>query len=86
MLITTDGQVHSIGDIKSEVSIQSISKVFTLARVMQESGEEKISETFGVDATGQPFNSIVAMHEYDERCANDGGLLALAHGHCGLTT
>src|SRR5688572_10740386 len=27
-VVTADGQVYSIGDIKSEVSIQSISKVF----------------------------------------------------------
>ena len=36
-LVTVDGQVHTIGDVKSEVSIQSISKVFTLARVLQDS-------------------------------------------------
>src|SRR5262249_8271003 len=28
-LVTTDGKVYTAGDIKSEVSIQSISKVFT---------------------------------------------------------
>jgi len=30
-LVTTDGKVYTAGDIKSEVSIQSISKVFTMA-------------------------------------------------------
>jgi glutaminase len=64
VLITVDGQVHTIGDVKSEVSIQSISKVFTLARVLQDSGEERINETIGVDATGQAFNSIVAIEQY----------------------
>ena len=29
VLVTTDGKVYTAGDIKSEVSIQSISKVFT---------------------------------------------------------
>src|SRR4029079_8077915 len=35
-LVTTDGKVYTAGDIKSEVSIQSISKVFTMAKVMEE--------------------------------------------------
>src|SRR5262245_3102492 len=30
-LVTTDGKVYTTGDITSEVSIQSISKVFTMA-------------------------------------------------------
>src|SRR5579862_3374944 len=30
-LVTTDGRLYTTGDVKSEVSIQSISKVFTLA-------------------------------------------------------
>src|SRR5689334_3083764 len=46
-VVTVDGQVHSIGDVKSEVSIQSISKVFTLARVLQDSGAEQIQNTIG---------------------------------------
>ena len=60
-LVTTDGKVYTAGDIKSEVSIQSISKVFTLARVIEEKGPEAIEKTIGVDATGMRFNSIVAV-------------------------
>ena len=30
-LITVDGEVYTIGDVTTEVSIQSISKVFTMA-------------------------------------------------------
>ncbi len=63
-LVTADGRVYSVGDIKSEVSIQSISKVFTMARVIEESGSEAISGNMGVDATGQVFNSIVAIEQY----------------------
>src|SRR5574339_312491 len=37
-LVTTDGKVYSAGDLKAEVSIQSISKVFTMAPVIQEQG------------------------------------------------
>src|SRR5688572_7195618 len=32
-LVTADGKVYTAGDVKSEVSIQSISKVFTMAQV-----------------------------------------------------
>ena len=40
-LVTTDGKVYTAGDVKSQVSIQSISKVFTMAKVMEESGPER---------------------------------------------
>jgi glutaminase len=60
-LITTDGKVYTAGDLKSEVSIQSISKVFTMAKVIEEQGPEAIEKTIGVDATGMRFNSIVAV-------------------------
>jgi len=63
-LVTPKGQIFSAGDITSEVSIQSISKVFTLALVMDERGPEAISQNVGVDATGQAFNSIVAVEQY----------------------
>ena len=60
-LVTTDGKVYTAGDIMSEVSIQSISKVFTLAKVREEQGPEVIEKTIGVDATGMRFNSIVSV-------------------------
>ena len=64
VLVTVDGKVYSVGDITTEVSIQSISKVFTMARVMEESGPDAILNNMGVDATGQVFNSIVAIEQY----------------------
>ena len=64
VLITVDGKVYTVGDITSEVSIQSISKVFTMARVIQDQGELSIEDNMGVDATGQAFNSIVAIEQY----------------------
>ena len=60
-LVTVDGKVYTAGDIKSEVSIQSISKVFTLAKVIEEQGPKHIENTIGVDATGMRFNSIVSV-------------------------
>jgi glutaminase len=63
-LVTTTGKVYTAGDVKSEVSIQSISKVFTMARVFQETGEAEVADNIGVDATGQPFNSIIAIEQF----------------------
>jgi glutaminase len=63
-LITTDGKVYTAGDITSQVSIQSISKVFTMAKVIEDQGAPSIENNMGVDATGQAFNSIVAVEQY----------------------
>ena len=60
-LVTPDGKVYTAGDVKSEVSIQSISKVFTMAKVMEEQGADAIEKRIGVDATGMRFNSIVSV-------------------------
>ena len=60
-LVTPDGKVYTAGDLKSEVSIKSISKVFTMAKVAEESGFDAIVRTIGVDATGMRFNSIVSI-------------------------
>ena len=59
--MTTDGKVYTAGDVKTQVSIQSISKVFTMAQVMEQSGTDAIVNTIGVDATGMRFNSIVSI-------------------------
>lgn len=63
-LVTVDGRVFAKGNIVSEVSIQSISKVLTMAMVIEELGPRAILDNIGVDATGQVFNSIVAIEEY----------------------
>src|SRR6185312_12001749 len=60
-LISTDGQIYTMGDTKSQVSIQSVSKVFTMAQVLEEQGHQAIQDKIGVDATGMRFNSIVAV-------------------------
>ncbi|MBO9201714.1 MULTISPECIES: glutaminase A [Niastella] len=60
-LVTTDGKVYTKGDITSMVSIQSVSKVFTMAKVIEEQGAQAVQDKIGVDATGMRFNSIVAV-------------------------
>jgi glutaminase len=60
-IVTVDGKTFTKGDLTSRVSIQSISKVFTLARVLEESGAKAVMDKIGVDATGLRFNSIIAI-------------------------
>ena len=60
-IVTADGQVFTKGDITSMVSIQSVSKVFTMAKVLEELGPQAVEDKIGVDATGMRFNSIVAV-------------------------
>ncbi|HEX5262549.1 MAG TPA: glutaminase, partial [Phenylobacterium sp.] len=63
-LVTPEGKVSTVGDIEPTFSIQSISKVFTMALVFQERSEQFIEDDIGVDATGQVFNSIIAIEQH----------------------
>ena len=60
-VVTTDNQVYTLGDISYSFSIQSISKVFTLALAMAEIGPDKVFERIGSEPTGRPFNSVEAV-------------------------
>lgn len=63
-VVTPGGKMSTAGDIEPTFSIQSISKVFTMALVFQQSGEALVENSVGVDATGQVFNSIVAVEQF----------------------
>src|SRR5206468_12345653 len=63
-LVTPAGKAYTAGDIEPRFSIQSISKVFTMALVFQQSGEQTVEDAVGVDATGQVFNSIVSIEQF----------------------
>ncbi|WP_209329409.1 glutaminase A [Lunatimonas salinarum] len=61
VMVDTDGNIYSAGDHFSQVSIQSVSKAFVLSLVLNQSGPAVIKENVGANATGFPFNSIIAM-------------------------
>jgi glutaminase len=48
-VVTTDNQVFELGDVKYSFSIQSISKVYTLALAMDELGYDKVFQRIGSD-------------------------------------
>jgi len=60
-VVETDGGVHSAGDIDIEFSIQSISKAFVYALVCERYGHEVVADRIGVNNTGLPFNSVIAI-------------------------
>ncbi len=68
-LATVDGAVYEIGNAREAFSIQSVSKVFTLARAIELLGAKQVERAIGVNATGKAFNSIIAIEENkaDER-------------------
>jgi glutaminase len=62
----SDGKVYAAGDTDYKFSIQSVSKPFTAALVMAQQGPEAIREKIGVEPTGLPFNSRMAIELYPE--------------------
>jgi len=69
-IVTTDNQVFTLGDVNYSFSIQSISKVFTLALAMEEFGPDKVFERVGSEPTGRPFNSPLAVVDMPSHTGN----------------
>jgi glutaminase len=63
----SDGKVYSAGDSDYKFSIQSVSKPFTAALVMAQQGPQAIREKIGVEPTGLPFNSRMAIELYPKQ-------------------
>ena len=69
-VVTTDNQVLTLGDVDYSFSIQSISKVFTLALAMEELGPNKVFEKIGSEPTGRAFNSPLAVVDMPTHTGN----------------
>jgi len=69
-IVTTDNQVITMGDVKYSFSIQSISKVYTLALAMEALGADKVFEKVGSEPTGRPFNSPLAVVDMPTHTGN----------------
>jgi len=60
-IVTARGDVFTAGDVDYAFTIQSVSKPFTAALVMQQQGDASVvADKIGVEPTGLPFNSILA--------------------------
>ena len=60
-IVSVNGDSHSVGDALHEFSIQSVSKAFVFALVCDALGPEAVLEAVGVNNTGLPFNSVMAL-------------------------
>jgi glutaminase len=69
-VVTTDNQVYELGDVKYSFSIQSISKVYTLALAMEELGFDKVFQRIGSEPTGRAFNSVLAVVDIPTHTGN----------------
>ena len=56
-----DGDVVAVGDTDYVFGIESVSKVPTAILAMDQYGAKEILDRIGADATGLPFNSIMAL-------------------------
>lgn len=56
-----DGRMIEVGDTLYRFGIESVSKVYTAILVLRQYGAEKLLSMIGADATGLPFNSIIAI-------------------------
>ncbi len=66
-----DGTTLAAGDADYAFAIESVSKPFTAALVMQQyGGPQAIIEKIGVEPTGLPFNSKLAIEILKARSAN----------------
>ncbi|MGY5765179.1 glutaminase A [Brachybacterium sp. DNPG3] len=60
-LTGVNGATFETGDVGVAFTIQSISKAFVLALVCEEIGHQEVHRRVGVNNSGLPFNSVIAV-------------------------
>jgi glutaminase len=65
-----DGALFSAGDTLFPFTIMSVSKPFIFALICQVHGAEQVRQKLGVNSTGLPFNSILAVELNPSRLTN----------------
>lgn len=69
-VVGVEGAAWEVGDVDHHFTIQSISKPFVFALVCQELGYVAARDKLGVNATGLPFNSVMAIELNQDRTMN----------------
>lgn len=69
-IVSADGKTFSAGDARVPFTIMSVSKPFIFALVLQALGKEASREKLGVNGTGLPFNSMMAIEMNATRTGN----------------
>jgi glutaminase len=65
--VSPDGALCSAGEADVQFTMQSVSKVLTLTLALMAVGEEAVFARVGMEATGDPFNSIIRLETVPER-------------------
>jgi glutaminase len=80
-VVGTSGITYAAGDTEYEFSIQSVSKPFVFALICQAIGEDEARQKLGVNSTGLPFNSVIAIERTKDGTTNpmvNAGAIAAA--------
>ena len=64
------GRSFEIGDVATRFSIQSVSKPFVFALVCDDAGYDVARHQLGVNSTGLPFDSLLAIELNEDRTMN----------------
>ena len=64
-IFSITGERTSVGDTKVRFSIQSISKIFSLAIALDTCGYERVFRNVGMEPSGDPFNSLIKLENTD---------------------
>jgi glutaminase len=78
-IYTIEGNEYNVGDYTTEVAIESVSKVFSLALALKTVGVSKMSKMVGTLQTMSRFDSITAIEDSENRTINsfqNGGAMA----------
>ena len=80
---TKDGKKFFAGDTDVRFSIQSVSKIISLAIALEKMGEEKVFENVGMEPSGEAFNSLTKLEKLDSTphnpCVNAGALVVAGY-------
>ncbi len=59
--VTVEGESFCVGDAEYGFAIESIAKAFNLSLAMDCHGPAELRRKIGAEATGEPFNSVLAL-------------------------
>lgn len=69
-IVSAAGATVSVGDATHRFSLQSVSKPFVFALVCDAIGHDEARSKLGVNSTGLPFNSVMAIELNADRTMN----------------
>ncbi len=81
-IVTAEGELYQTGHTDALFTIQSTSKPFTYAYVLDQLGEKHVHSKVGVEPSGEAFNSIIELEKKTHRPFNpmiNSGAIAIAN-------